>query len=65
MGVQLNRIKEVLEEKNLTQKWLSDQMGVSVVTANAWCSNKSQPSLKRIFEISNLVNVPPSKLLTR
>ena len=65
MGMRFNRIKEELEEQELSQKWLSDQIGVSVVTVNYWCSNKSQPSLKRIFEISNLVNVPPSKLLTR
>lgn len=60
-----NRIKEVLEENGLSQKWLSDKMGMSVVTINYWCSNKSQPSIKKLFEVGNAINVSPSKLLSR
>ncbi|MGC6402529.1 MAG: helix-turn-helix transcriptional regulator [Flavobacteriaceae bacterium] len=63
MSMQYNRIKEVLEEKKLSQKWLSDQIKVSVVTVNFWCSNKSQPSLKRLYEISNKLEINVNQLL--
>jgi hypothetical protein len=46
-----NQIKEVLEEKEFSNKWLSDQIKFTVVTVNFWFSNKSQPSLKRFYEI--------------
>tara|TARA_X000000950_G_scaffold170036_1_gene207350 strand:+ start:775 stop:972 length:198 start_codon:yes stop_codon:yes gene_type:complete len=58
-----NRIKEILEEKGLTQKWLSDEIGVSVVTVNFWCSNKSQPSIKTLFQIADCLKFQPKELL--
>jgi len=58
-----NRIKEVLEENSLSQKWLSDQIGVSVVTVNFWCSNKSQPSIKTFFEVSKILKTKIENLL--
>ena len=63
MRMEYNKIKEVLEEKGLSQKWLSDQIKVSVVTVNSWCNNKSQPSLKRLYEVSNKLEVNINQLL--
>ena len=42
------RLKEILEKRGLTQVWLSDQIGVSVVSVNNWCQNKNDPSLKTL-----------------
>ena len=38
-----NRIKVVLVDKK-TNKWLSEQLGVS--TVSKWCTNTSQPLLE-------------------
>ena len=65
MGMRYNRIKEELEEQEFSQKWLSDQIGVSVVTVNFWCSNKSQPSIKTLFEISKVLKITPDRLLNK
>lgn len=58
-----NTIKSVLEEKEISQKKLSDLMGVSVVTINSWCNQKSQPSIRTLFEISKTLGVTPDKLI--
>ena len=61
--MQYNRIKLVLEEKDISQKRLSDLMGVSVVTINSWCNQKSQPSIRTLFEISKILEVTPDRLI--
>ena len=58
-----NRIKECLVERDLTQKWLAEKLDISTVTVNMWCNNKSQPPLKKMFEISEVLNVKPSELI--
>ena len=61
--MEYNRIKLVLEEKDISQKRLSDLMGVSVVTINSWCNQKSQPSIRTLFEISKILEVTPDQLI--
>jgi len=61
--MEYNRIKSILEEKDITQKRLSDLMGVSVVTINSWCNQKSQPSIRTLFEISKILEVTPDRLI--
>jgi putative transcriptional regulator len=63
MSMQYNRIKSVLEEKEISQKKLSDLMGVSVVTINSWCNQKYQPSIRTLFEISKILKTSPDKLI--
>ncbi len=58
-----NRLKECLVEKEISQKWLSEKLSVSTVTVNMWCKNKSQPPLKKIYEISEVLNIKPSELV--
>lgn len=58
-----NRLKECLAEKDLSQKWLSEKLEVSTVTVNMWCKNKSQPPLKKIYKISEVLNIKPSELI--
>jgi len=61
--MEYNRIKSILEEKDISQKRLSDLMGVSVVTINSWCNQKSQPSIRTLFEISKILEVTPDRLI--
>jgi len=61
--MRLNKIKEVLESKGVSQKSLSDKLGVSVVTVNFWCNQKSQPSLRTLFDIASALDVSPDQLI--
>ena len=47
----VNRIKLVLVEKKRTNKWLSDQMGVTPSTVSKWCTNSSQPDLPSLLRL--------------
>lgn len=58
-----NRIKDVLHETNTSQKSLSNSIGVSTVSVNQWCQNKKQPSIKMLYQISEIINCKVSDLL--
>lgn len=49
--MKLNRIKTVLVEKDLSQKWLAEQLGKSFSTTNAYCCNRQQPNLDTLCKI--------------
>ena len=59
----MNRIKVTLVEKQKTNRWLAKQMGKSENTISRWCSNKSQPSIAKLQEIANLLEVDFHSLL--
>ena len=59
----MNRIKEVLEEKHLTQAWLSDKLGKSYNMVNSYVQNRLQPSLEILFRIAKLLKVNPKDLI--
>lgn len=59
----LNRIKEVLKLKKLSNKWLAAQTGKNEVTISRWCQNKQQPDLETLYEVARLLEVPIARLL--
>jgi DNA-binding XRE family transcriptional regulator len=59
----LNRMKVVLAEKDLTNKWLGQQLGKSEYTVSRWTTNKQQPSVEQLFDIAKLLNVEVKDLL--
>ena len=59
----LNRLKLVLVEKDKTGVWLAEQLGVTAVTVSKWCSNITQPDIKTLNEIANLLDVDVKDLL--
>ena len=61
----LNRIKVVLADKKRTNKWLSEQMGVTPSTVSKWCTNVSQPDLSSLLKISDLLQVDIKELIVR
>lgn len=61
----VNRIKLVLVEKKRTNKWLSDQLGVTPSTVSKWCTNSSQPDLPSLLKISDLLEVDIKELIVR
>ena len=60
----LNRIKEVLENRGITQTWLAKQMGCHFSTVYAHCSQRLQPSLSTLSEIGKILNVDLKDLIT-
>ena len=59
----LNRLKLVLVEKKLTNKWLAKQLDKDPATVSKWCTNSSQPGLETLFKISELLEVDVKDLL--
>lgn len=59
----MNRIKEVLEEKGIKQTWLADRLGKSFSIVNAYVCNRRQPSLELLFEIAKILQVDPKELI--
>ena len=61
----MNRIKEVLTEKELTQTWLAEKLGKSYNMVNSYVQNRRQPSIEILFEIGKILNVEPKDLLIK
>lgn len=59
----MNRIKEVLEEKGVKQTWLAEQLGKSYNMVNGYVKNRKQPRLEVLFEIAKILGVKPQDLL--
>ena len=62
-GKDINRLKLVLVEKKRTAKWLSGELGSSPVTLSKWCSNTTQPSLKILDKIADILEIDIRELL--
>ena len=60
---ELNRIKIVLTEQGRTGQWLSKQLGKHPSTVSQWCSNKVQPTLEVIDEISKHLGIDRKDLI--
>jgi putative transcriptional regulator len=58
-----NRIKLVLYEKEQSNKWLAEQLGVKSVTVSKWCTNDNQPSVATLFKIAEVLKVGVCELL--
>ena len=59
----MNRIKEVLEEKGIKQKWLAEQLGKSYNMVNSYVQNRQQPRLEVLFSIAKILGVDPKDLI--
>ncbi len=59
----MNRIKEVLEEKGLTQTWLSEKLKKSFNMVNSYVQNRRQPSIEILYSIAEILDVDAKELL--
>jgi DNA-binding Xre family transcriptional regulator len=55
--IDLNRLRIVLAERNKTNRWLADQLGVTEGTVSKWATNNHQPPLERLYEISLIFKI--------
>ena len=60
---QMNRIKEVLDEKGIKQTWLAEQLGKSYNMVNAYVQNRQQPRIEVLYEIAEILGVSVKELL--
>lgn len=61
--MKLNRIKEVLDEKGISQTWLSKKLDKSFNSVNAYVCNRTQPNLETLLQISQILNVDMKDLI--
>lgn len=59
----MNRIKEVLVEKGIKQKWLAEQLNKSYNVVNGYVQNRQQPRLEVLYEIAKILKVSVKDLL--
>jgi putative transcriptional regulator len=59
----MNRIKEVLEEKGIKQKWLAEQLGKSYNMVNGYVQNRQQPRLEVLNEIAEILDTDVKELI--
>jgi putative transcriptional regulator len=59
----MNRIKEVLKEKGISQTWLAQKMNKSYNTINEYARNVRQPSLEDLYRIAKILDINPKDLL--
>jgi transcriptional regulator with XRE-family HTH domain len=63
MTSEMNRIKEVLEQKGIKQTWLAEKLGKSYNMVNAYAQNRQQPRLETLMEIANILDVDVKELI--
>lgn len=61
--MKLNRIKEVLDEKGISQTWLAKKLNKSFNSVNSYVCNRSQPNLETLLQISQILNVDMKDLI--
>ena len=59
----LNRLKVVMAERDLSNIWLSEKLGVSQATVSKWMTNFSQPNLESLIKISKVLDVDVNELI--
>lgn len=61
--VKYNRIKDVLEEKQLSQYALAKELGVTYMTVTRYANNLRQPALETMFDIAKILKCKVSDLI--
>ncbi len=61
--MKLNRIKEVLDEKGISQTWFAKKLDKSFNSVNSYVCNRSQPNLGTLIQISQILNVDMKDLI--
>lgn len=58
------KLKTLLDEKGIKQKWLAQKLGVSEVTVSSWCLGRSKPRQKHINQINTLLQTSNSIIIS-
>ena len=52
-----NRLRVVLADKQITNRWLARKLSVTDMTVSRWTTNKIQPSVSQMIEIAKMLSV--------
>ena len=61
--VTMNRIKEVLKQKGIKQKWLAEKLDKSYNMVNAYVQNRQQPRLEVLNDIAKILDIDVKELI--
>lgn len=59
----MNRIKKVLEEKGIKQKWLAEQLGKIYNMVNGYVQNRQHPRLEVLNDIAKIFDIDVKDLI--
>ena len=59
----MNKLQFVLNQQGRSQLWLANQLDITKSTMSTWCTNRSQPSLEKLYKIAEILNVDVTDLL--
>ncbi len=59
----MNRIKVILYEKGIKQKWLAEKLDKSYNIVNGYVLNRQQPRLEVLNEIAKILDVDVKDLI--
>lgn len=59
----MNRIKEVLDEKGISQTELANSLGKSFNMVNLYATNRVQPPIPVLYRIAELLNIDVRTLI--
>lgn len=59
----MNRMKEVLDEKGISQTELANILGKSFNMVNLYATNRVQPPVPVLYQIAELLNIDVRMLL--
>lgn len=63
MRKKMNRLKEVLQEKGISQSAFAKMLGASRQYVNSICQNNEQPSLATLHDIAAKLGVKAAELV--
>lgn len=58
-----NKIAEILEKRERPVAWLARKAKVSIPYLHAVCKQESQPTLNKLFQIADALDLKPCELL--
>ena len=61
--LEVNRIKESLNNKGIKQIWLAEQLGKSYNMVNSYAQNRQQPRLEVLNDIARILDVDVVELI--
>jgi transcriptional regulator with XRE-family HTH domain len=59
----MNRIKEVLKQKDIKQIWLAEKLDKSYNMVNGYVQNRQQPRLEVLNKIADILDVDIRELI--
>ena len=58
-------LRELLEERRMSQRELADLIGAAAPNVSYWCNGVTVPTIYKLIDICNAMKVPMDRLLKR